>query len=253
MQPDKEKVEKLKQLASSGFLTVYASNLKFLNKVEIDDLEKEKILLFRGYSDEVTCRKCPSQPCTVNPKLVTYPNGESMGVSGCVNPEEGGMLEFELDELKYWDIDSEKLGIRKSTLECEQITNSVKSLNIRVANIIIKHPNANSEEIARIIESTSGSVRTTPAWKKRKQLRESYDLKKGWKDSEGNMDAFSNQEITEEHWDIYNMFQQYKSEKNIEYPSISLIAQKLNLTEARASDLLKQSQAMLNFSADHMN
>ncbi len=150
-------------------------------------------------------------------------------------------------------IDAKKL-LPHQEIETKQITkDSARTLNVKVANSLIKHPKANSEEIAKMVESTAGSVRTVPAWKMRKQLRERYISKQGWKDSDGNMDAISSQEIRAEHLDIYGMFQKYKSEKNVEYPTIQLIAQRLNVTDTQAKELLREAQKLLDFSVDQMD
>lgn len=109
MPQNNETIEKLVRLAANGNTTVYAASLDFLTQENIEDYEKQQILVFRGYSDEITCRKCPRQPCTVNPRIVAYPDGVKKGVCNCVNPDEGGRLEFDLHELKYWDINVEKL------------------------------------------------------------------------------------------------------------------------------------------------
>lgn len=111
-----EKLQKLNRLADDGKnTTVYTDNLSFLSIDEIQLCEAEKILLFRGYRDEITCRKCPHQPCTVNPRIVTYPSGDSIGVCNCSRPEEGGRLEFGLQDMKYWDINVEKLPRKRDS------------------------------------------------------------------------------------------------------------------------------------------
>lgn len=110
MPPKDRKLEQLARIAEGNDnLIVYAANLVSWSKGEIEDFEKRKILLSIGYSDEVTCNKCHKQPCTVNPKIVDYPDGQKKGVCYCTDPEQGGRLEFELDELKYWEINKTKL------------------------------------------------------------------------------------------------------------------------------------------------
>ncbi len=110
MPPKDRKLEQLVRISEdSDNLIVYAANLVSWSKGEIEDFEKRKILLSIGYSDEVTCNKCHKQPCTVNPKIVECPDGQKKGVCYCSDPEQGGPLEFELDELKYWEINKDKL------------------------------------------------------------------------------------------------------------------------------------------------
>lgn len=105
-----KKLEQLVRLADNGDnLIVYAGNLACWGNDEIEDLEKRNILLFRGYSNEVPCNKCHKGSCTVPLKRVEYPDGRKTGVCMCPDPEQGGRLEFELDELKYWEINKAKL------------------------------------------------------------------------------------------------------------------------------------------------
>ena len=116
MPPKDEKMEKLTRLAENGNLTVYAANLTFLTKDEIADFERQKILLFCGYSDAIPCNKCPKQSCTAYPKIVTYPNKQQKGVWLCTHPDQGGMLEFDLEEMKYWDVNLEGLGVNTDNI-----------------------------------------------------------------------------------------------------------------------------------------
>lgn len=129
---------------------------------------------------------------------------------------------------------------------------SPKNLNIRVADIIIKQPQLTSEQIAKLTDTTAGSVRTTAAWKHRKQLQRRYSAKNGYKTDEGDIEVFSD-DVKAEHFDIYEIFQEYKSKKGGGYPSISFIAQKLGISEKQARELLRQARSLLDFSADHMD
>jgi hypothetical protein len=49
------------------------------------------------------------------------------------------------------------------------------------------------------------------------------------------------------------MFQKYKIEKKFEYPTIQLIAQKLDVTKIRAKEFLREAQSLLDFSSEQIN
>ena len=105
-----KKLEQLVRLADNGDNSiVFAANLTFLDKNEIEDLEKRNILLFRGYSDEIPCNRCHKGSCTVPLKRVEYPDGRKTGVGMCPDPDQGERFEFELDKLRYWEINKAKL------------------------------------------------------------------------------------------------------------------------------------------------
>ena len=254
MQHKDKRLEQLIRFVDTDCGIITARDLVGLTENEIAEYENKKILLFRGFSDEIRCNKCHKNCPPIPVKQFTYPDGQTKAVAICPDREQGGRLEFELDELRYWEINKTKLielgyikKPKKTLIETE------KPLNVRVGNVVIKHQNANSDEIAKMVGSTDGSVRTTPAWKMRKQLRQRYDTEKGWKDSKGNYDAYDSSEIKPEHWDIYEMFQKYKSDKNREYPSIDCIAKKLEVTHSEAKKLLKEAQSILGFSAEETN
>jgi hypothetical protein len=220
---------------------------------KLTELEQQGKVRPIDISETVQCVEC-HEGCLIIPDIRQHP--ETMKLSGvyvCHESEDIGRFSVDLNRRKRWIIYTEKL-LPKRVIETKQITRGLtENLNVKVANAVIKHPNANSKEIAKMAGSTDGSVRTVSAWKMRKQLRQRYISEKGWKDSKGNMDAISNQEIQAEHFDVYEMFQKYKSEKNVEYPTVLLIAQKLNVTETQAKELLKEAQSLLNFSADRMD
>jgi len=115
-----KKLERLIRITNNGENPiVYAANLSFLSKVEIKEYEKCNVLIFRGYSADAPCNKCHKGTCTVPVKRVKYPDGQKKGVGMCPVPNQGGRLEFELEELKYWDINMEKLPKKRGIRECE--------------------------------------------------------------------------------------------------------------------------------------
>ena len=201
---------------------------------------------------DATIIKCPCcyKGCSVEPVKGVDNDGTEYYEVLC---EKEGSCDIEPFYLKQWEIVKEKLiemGYLKADIENATVDKPTKPLNVRVANILIKHQNANSDEIAKMVGSTDGSVRTTDAWKMRKSLRERYDTEKGWKDADGNMDTEGTYEVKPEHWDIYNMFQDYKSNKTSDYPTSERIAEKLNVKPAIAKDLLREAKSILEFEAD---
>ncbi len=235
------KIDKLVRLADDNNHTVYAANLTFLDKEDIVEFESSNILLFRGYSDQIRCGYCHNQ-CAVRPKIVDCSDDVQKGVCHCTGPEQSGRLEYELDEMKYWDVNLKVLTTAEDDSDDDR--KNALPLNIRVANVLIKYPNATSGEIAKIVESTNGSVRTTSAWVNRRQLRESCGAPAGWKDSAGNCDAADSAEIKAEYWDIYEMFQQYKSGDGSEYPSVQLVAERLDIDPTEAKRLLCETRSI---------
>jgi hypothetical protein len=214
---------------------------------QVKEAEQQGWLAQVDDADGIICLQCPEH-CW-KPVEVREKEGRKIGVIHCEHEDCAGLIEVELKRLRQWEIVKEKL--------CPKQNDTPKQteipLNVRVANSVIRHQKANSVEIAKMVDSTEGSVRTTESWKMRKRLRQRYDTEKGWKNSEGKMDAISSKEILPEHYDIYEMFQKYKSGTNREYPSIDCIAKKLEVTHAEANKLLKEAQSMLGFSADPMD
>lgn len=105
-----QRIEQLVRIwDNGGNPIVYAANLAFLTNGEIEEFEKRKILLFRGYRDEIQCNKCYKGGCTVPLKRVEYPDGQKKGVCICPDPEQGDRLEFELEELRYWEVNRDEL------------------------------------------------------------------------------------------------------------------------------------------------
>ncbi|MBW8036665.1 MAG: hypothetical protein FVQ79_13835 [Planctomycetes bacterium] len=222
---------------------IVAYEVKKWPEGRLEQLLKMRVLRSLPDADEIRCPGCTKRHMIV-PIRTILPNGDSYSEHLC---SKEGLIPIPEFLFKRWEIVTEEESPKD-----EANKKSVKPLNVRVGSIVIKHPKANSEEIAKLVGSTDGSVRTTLAWTMRKQLRQRYDTKKGWKDSEGSMDAYS-EEIQAEHWDIYNMFQDYKSGKNPDYPSIVRIAEKLKVKEARAKEFLKQAKSMLEFEADKID
>lgn len=101
------RLEELSDLAELGN-TVHAMNLNSWSKQQIEEFEREKILLFRGYSEQAICGGCYKK-CFVEPKIVRYPDGTSKGVILCTDDEYYGRIDFDMDELRYWDINIDKL------------------------------------------------------------------------------------------------------------------------------------------------
>lgn len=214
---------------------------------QIEEAKQQDSIIQTDDAEGIICNQCQKQ-CW-KPVEIRQKDGHKIGVIHCEDEDCAGLIPVELERLQQWKINKTKLlPDQKTTSKPAEIP-----LNVRVGNAVIKHQNANSGEIAKMIASTAGSVRTTPAWKMRKQLRSRYDSAKGWKDSEGNYDAYDSSEIKPEHWDIYEMFQKYKSEKGIDYPSTEEIAQKLGVQPTRAKELLTEAKSMLGFSADKMS
>lgn len=213
---------------------------------QVDLLKDEKLLKKGKIGKSIYCDSCIEYCPIYDYDIIEVPDKGQKAAFVCPEKDEMGFQAVSLSRRRQWIFMGYIEKLEKTPKETKKL------LNVRVGSIVIKHPKANSDEIAKLVGSTDGSVRTTDAWKMRKQLRQRYDTKKGWKDSEGSMDAYS-EEIQAEHWDIYNMFQDYKSGENPDYPSIERIAEKLKVKEARAKELLKQAKSMLEFEADKVD
>lgn len=238
-----------KRIMLSGSELISFDELAEWPIAEVQELKEQGKLVQADDADGIICTQCPEE-CWKEVEI-RQKDGRTVGVIHCEDEDCGGLIPVEMERLQEWEIVIEKALPKGRTVE--QHKKTAKPLNVRVANAVIKHQNANSDEIAKMVESTPGSVRTTPAWKMRKQLRQRYDTKKGWKDKDGNYDAFDASQIAAEHYDVYQMFQDYKSGKNPDYPSIERIADKLEVKEARAKELLKQAQSMLGFEANKID
>jgi len=214
---------------------------------QVEETKQQGWLIQVDDADGIICQQCDKH-CW-KPVQTRQKDGSKVGVIDCNDGDCAGLIPVGLERLQQYEINKTNLCPKKKDKDREiEIP-----LNVRVGNVVIKHQNANSEEIARMVGSTAGSVRTTPAWEMRKRLRQRYDTTKGWKDSEGNYDAYDSSEIKPEHWDIYEMFQKYKSDKKREYPSIDFIAKKLNIAHTKAKELLKEAQSILDFTAEETN
>lgn len=130
-----ERIEQLVRITDNGEnSTVYAANLASWSNSDLEEFEKRKILLFRGYSEEIRCDRCHKR-CPAYPKIVEYPDGQKRGVWHCMDPEDGGRLEFELDELKYWEVNKDKLP--KPTKRNKTATYSRKNQKTAQKTLII--------------------------------------------------------------------------------------------------------------------
>ncbi len=110
----KEKIRQLVRIAesdNSGIVTAW--DLRDWSEADIQLFEQEKYLLFRGYADSVRCDRC-HKGCTVEPTIARYPDGQQKGVLLCTDNDEGGRIEFEMEELRYWEINIKKLSAIKS-------------------------------------------------------------------------------------------------------------------------------------------
>jgi hypothetical protein len=108
MPPKDRKLEQLIRFVETDCKIITAQDLAGWTEIEIEEYEKKKILLFRGFSDEIRCNQCHKN-CPITVKIVEYPDGQKKGVGICPDKENGGRLEFELSELKYWEINKAKL------------------------------------------------------------------------------------------------------------------------------------------------
>jgi len=145
-------------------------------------------------------------------------------------------------------------GILKPKTE-QKITPVREPTSIRIAKAVRKFQYVTSEVIAKAANTTAGTVRNNPAWKKRKEIwGERNKPRKGSKDEIGTMRAYGTQADTPqaEHYDIYQMFQDYKSGKTAKPPTLTQIANMLSTDDdivsvERAKELLKEAQKLLNF------
>lgn len=212
---------------------------------QVKELEKHGYIRQIEDADGIICGQC-DEPCYKTVEVRKNPQSAKLiGTFFCEDEEYGGPITVDLKRLQQWEINKKKL-----LPDIEKNDSPKESLNTRVANEIIKHVNAKSPDVARLVDSTAGSVRTTVAWKMRKQLRERYDSKKGWKDSKGNMDAFDSQSVTEEHWDVLSIFQDYSQGKTKDFPTPDFIATKLNIPTNEASKLIKEAESIFGSLVD---
>ena len=240
-----EHVKRLKKRAKSGVgNVVVAYEVKKWPEGRVKQLVGMGVLRSLPDADEIRCPACTDHHM-IMPLKTTLLNGDFYAEHLCSNE---GLIEIPEFLFKQWEIVGEKKSPKKAAIRKPK-----EFLNVRVANIIIRYQNAKSPEIAKLVDSTEGSVRTTPAWTMRKQLRDRYDTVKGWKNAEGNMDADATYEIKPEHYDIYGMFQKYKSGENPDYPNIERIAEKLKVKPEIAKTLLKEAKSMLDFEADKID
>jgi hypothetical protein len=108
MLPEK-KLQQLNRIsASTGGNIVTAQDLLLWSEKDIQQFEKEEVLLFRGYVDSIRCDRC-HKSCSVNPQIARYPDGQQKGVVLCTDEDEGGRIEFEMKKLRYWEINKKKL------------------------------------------------------------------------------------------------------------------------------------------------
>ena len=237
-------LKKLKRRAESRIGNVVAAyEVKKWPKDRLKQLLEKGVLRPLPDADEIQCPGCTKRHKIV-PLKTTLPDGNFYAQHLC---SKEGLIPIPESLFRQWEIVTKKSSKKIKT---KTKTNNNQLLNVRVANVIIKHQNASSPEIAKLVDSTENSVRTTAAWGMRKQLRDRYDTVKGWKNAKGDMDADATYEIKSEHYDIYEMFQKYKSGENPDYPNIERIAEKLRVKPDLAKDLLKEAKHIFEFEAD---
>jgi hypothetical protein len=108
MQHKDNRLEQLIRFINTDCKVITAQNLAGWIDTEIEKYEQKKILLFRGFRDEIQCKQCHKN-CPIPIKILEYIDGQKRGVGICPDKENGGRLEFELSELKYWEINKAKL------------------------------------------------------------------------------------------------------------------------------------------------
>jgi len=166
--------------------------------------------------------------------------------------------------LKYVEIDLEAHQLLDPSLQGKASQEAIReewieklqskpkgSLNIRVAQVVTKYPDLNSTVVAKIVNSTSGAVRATKAWRMRGQFRRDGKVPSGSKDREtGAVEAVAPAEPKAEHLIILEMIQECECEaknpNDIKYPAPTAIAQKLStkddeVSEERAKELLRET------------
>lgn len=124
--------------------------------------------------------------------------------------------------------------------------------SIRIAKVIRKSSPMTSSTVAKLADTTAGTVRNSAAWNNRQKLWQTgKEVRKGSKDKDGTMEAHGTEadRPQAEHYDIYYMIQECKSsEERKEYPTTKQIAEKLTNTnspvsEERAKELLKEAKS----------
>ena len=233
----------------SGNETITFDELAEWPKEELGDAISKGKLVQADDADGIICRQCP-QDCYKEVET-RIKDGCPVGVFYCADEDCAGLITVEMERLQQWEIIGEKKPAKTELTEIKP--QKVLPLNIRVANVLIKHQRADSAEIAKMVDSTPGSVRTTDAWKMREELQNKYDIKTGWKDAEGNMDTNGTYDIKPEHYDIYGMFQDYKSGKSSDYPNNKRISERLVVTLEIAKTLLREAKSIFDFEADKLS
>jgi hypothetical protein len=108
MLPEDKYQQLIRIAGSDSGNVVTAQDLSSWHEKDIQQFEKEEVLLFRGYVDSIRCDRC-HKGCSVNPQIARYPDGQQKGVVLCTDKDEGGRIEFEMKELRYWEINKIKL------------------------------------------------------------------------------------------------------------------------------------------------
>lgn len=105
----KEKMNQLIRIAESdNSRIVTAWDLREWSEADIQQFEQEEYLLFQGYADTIRCGRC-HKGCTVELTMAQYPDGQTKGVFLCSDEDEGGRIEFEMKELRVWEVNRKKI------------------------------------------------------------------------------------------------------------------------------------------------
>ena len=168
----KEHAKRLRRRANSGVGNVVAAyEVKKWPEGRVNLLVGMGVLRSLPDADEIRCPGCTERHMIV-PLKTTLPNGEFYAEHLC---SKEGLIPIPEFLFKQWEIVVKKHSAKKAAT-----VKPKKLLNIRVANVLIKHQRADSADIAKMVDSTPGSVRTTDAWKMRKELQDKYGADLLW-------------------------------------------------------------------------
>jgi hypothetical protein len=152
--------------------------------------------------------------------------------------------------------------------EAEQSTQSIdlgggaaskEPVAVRIAKVIRRSNPMSSGDVAKLAGTTGGTVRNSAAWKKRKNL---WNVANGppkgheepREDENGNADTQTVAVVDSpqaEHYDVYEMIQEYKSGKRKKPPTPEEVARKLStddepVSRQRGKELLNETQRLLD-------
>lgn len=120
------------------------------------------------------------------------------------------------------------------------------NLNISVAEVLSKHSDLNSTEIAQLVGSTAGAVRSTKAWKNRKQLKEApRPLPSGYRDVRTNNIEAEAKSPNENHFTVLELWQRWKKDGNSTPPPVETVAGELEVSEQEAEQIIRETQSLI--------